>query len=201
MQASQANSDVQSVSVWRAHIRRELVTRRLATPDDVHARWSAAIDQHLDRLLGYPGRFKVIGFCWPYKREFDARPLVARLLRDGVRAALPVVVAPHAPLEFRQWHPDAPMEAGAYGIPVPRKTVDAAPDVLLLPANGFDSCGYRLGYGGGYFDRTLSSMSPRPVAIGVSFELGRLPTIRPEAHDVPLDCIVTEAGAFRTPPI
>jgi 5-formyltetrahydrofolate cyclo-ligase len=71
------------------------------------------------------------------------------------------------------------------------------PDLILLPLNGFDAAGYRLGYGGGYFDRTLAALSPRPLAVGVGFEINRLDSIQPESHDQRLDWIVTEAGAFR----
>ena len=71
------------------------------------------------------------------------------------------------------------------------------PDAILMPLNGFDEAGYRLGYGGGYFDRSLAALSPRPQAVGVGFELARVPSIRPQAHDLPMDFIVTESGIFQ----
>src|SRR6185436_2040899 len=95
---------------------------------------------------------------------------------------------------FRAWWPGAPMTAGVYDIPIPDGTAIVAPDAAIVPMNGFDAQGYRLGYGGGYFDRTLASMSPRPLAIGVSYEFARLATIYPQPHDVAMDFVVTEAG-------
>jgi 5,10-methenyltetrahydrofolate synthetase len=98
------------------------------------------------------------------------------------------------PLEFRKWWPGAPMTPGVYDIPVPDGTELVVPDAAIVPMNGFDEQGYRLGYGGGYFDRTLAACTPRPLAIGVSFELARLPTIHPQPHDIAMDFIVTEFG-------
>lgn len=90
-----------------------------------------------------------------------------------------------------------PLVPDRYGIPTPVTGDFMQPDLILLPLNGFDAAGYRLGYGGGYFDRTLAALSPRPLAVGVGFEVNRLPSIRPESHDQRLDWVVTEAGAFR----
>jgi 5-formyltetrahydrofolate cyclo-ligase len=105
-----------------------------------------------------------------------------------------VVADKKGPLQFRKWWPGAPMKAGVYDIPFPDGTELVVPDAAIVPMNGFDEQGYRLGYGGGYFDRTLASHSPRPLAIGVSFELARLATIHPQPHDIPMDFVVTEAG-------
>ena len=93
--------------------------------------------------------------------------------------------------------PETLLEPDRYGIPTPMAGEWLIPDLILLPLNGFDSDGYRLGYGGGYFDRTLAALCPRPLAVGVGFEINRLPTIRPESHDQRLDWLVTEAGAVR----
>ncbi|GAB2180791.1 hypothetical protein DLREEDagrD3_10140 [Denitratisoma sp. agr-D3] len=128
------------------------------------------------------------------RQEFDARPLAARLHSLGWDLALPVVAAPDSPLVFHRWGPDAAMVPGAYDIPVPAVAAPLVPDYLLVPLVAFDRHGYRLGYGGGYFDRTLAALSPAPVALGVGFELARVDSIYPEAHDRPLDYLVTEAG-------
>ena len=181
---------------WRSATRKALIERRLAAGEAERAAWCAAIDAHLARLLPALGA-RMVGFCWPYRGEHDARPVVTRLLEAGARAALPVVVAPRTPLVFREWQPGCAMAEGAYGIPVPAAGAEALPDLVLLPMNGFDRAGYRLGYGSGFFDRTLAALAARPVVVGICFELGRLETIRPHPHDIPLDYVVTEAGAWR----
>ena len=99
-------------------------------------------------------------------------------------------------LTFRTWLPDTLLMPDRYGIPAPAAGDFLIPQVLLMPVNGFDAAGYRLGYGGGYFDRTLASLCPRPLAVGVGFELSRLESIGPEPHDQRLDAVVTEAGIF-----
>jgi 5-formyltetrahydrofolate cyclo-ligase len=86
------------------------------------------------------------------------------------------------------------MQRGIWAIPIPADRLPVQPTVLLVPLLGFDERGYRLGYGGGYFDRTLAVARPRPLTIGVGYELGRLPTIYPQPHDIPMDAIVTDAG-------
>ena len=88
------------------------------------------------------------------------------------------------------------MRADAFGIPVPAEFQPLTPEVVLVPVNAFDAAGYRLGYGSGFFDRTLAALRPAPCAIGVGFELGRVGSIQPAAHDQPLDWIVTERGTF-----
>ena len=149
------------------------------------------------QLLARFDRTSVLGFYWPYKREFDATPLVNRMLLEGKRAALPVVVAPDSPLEFRLWDETVAMRTGAFGIPIPAGSPVVFPDIVLLPANGFDREGFRLGYGGGFFDRTFAAMQPSPQTIAIAFEVGRLDTVQPEAWDIAMDYVVTEAGAFR----
>jgi 5,10-methenyltetrahydrofolate synthetase len=134
----------------------------------------------------------VVGFCWPYKREFDARFAVRAWRVAGALAALPEVVQNRAPLQFRLWEPGVAMRAGVYDIPVPVDTRIVVPDVAIVPMNGFDARGYRLGYGGGFFDRTLAACERRMIAIGVAYEALRLATIHPQPHDIPMDFVVTE---------
>lgn len=188
---SQSNEDN---TAWRRALRREMVARRAALDASAHAELSARIVIHLQAVLALP---KVVAFCWPIKHEPDVRAVVAGWRESGAQAALPVVVAEDAPLAFRAWHAETPLELDRYGIPTPTAGEFVHPDLILLPLNGFDAAGYRLGYGGGYFDRTLAVLSPRPLAVGVGFEINRLPSIRPESHDQRLDWIVTEAGAVR----
>ena len=181
-------------TAWRRALRRDMVSRRAALSDVEHDALSARIVAHLAAALPAP---QVVAFCWPIKHEPDVRAIVPHWAGHGTRAALPVVVQEGAPLAFRHWAPETLLEPDRYGIPTPMAGEWLIPDLILLPLNGFDSDGYRLGYGGGYFDRTLAALCPRPLAVGVGFEINRLPTIRPESHDQRLDWLVTEAGAVR----
>ena len=88
------------------------------------------------------------------------------------------------------------MRPGVYDIPVPDGTEVLMPDLALVPMNGFDERGYRLGYGGGYFDRTLAACEGRVLAIGVTYEILRVATIYPQPHDIPMDFVATEAGVY-----
>ncbi len=105
-----------------------------------------------------------------------------------------MVVEKGAPLVFREWRPGIRMVPGIWQIPVPADGPAVAPDLVWVPLLGFDSAGYRLGYGGGYYDRTLGRALPRPLAIGIGYERVRLASIQPQPHDIPMDAIVTEAG-------
>lgn len=181
-------------TAWRRALRRDMVARRSALGEAAHAALSARIVGHLRAALPRPA---IVAFCWPVKDEPDVRAIVEHWVAAGGRAVLPVVVAEAAPLAFREWTAATPMQPDRYGIPTPTAGDWLQPDLILLPLNGFDAAGYRLGYGGGYFDRTLAALSPRPLAVGVGFEINRLASIRPESHDQQLDWIVTETGAFR----
>ena len=181
-------------TAWRRGLRREMVARRAALSVAEHDALSARIVAYALAALPAP---VVAAFCWPIKHEPDVRGLLAAWARAGVRTALPVVVAEGQPLAFREWIPETPLAPDRYGIPTPTAGEWLTPDLILLPLNGFDAAGYRLGYGGGYFDRTLAALAPRPLAVGVGFEINRIDSIRPEAHDQRLDWIVTENGAFR----
>jgi len=142
-------------------------------------------------------RERVISAYWPIKGEPDLRPLMAELHDAGVTVALPVVETRAAPLAFRRWTPATRMLRGDWNIPVPSPEADAVtPDIVLAPCLGWTGEGYRLGYGGGYFDRTLAALDPRPATIGVGFAAARLDTIYPQPHDIPLDLVVTEAGKW-----
>ncbi len=181
-------------TAWRRALRRDMVARRAALSEAEHDAWSARIVAHLAAALPAP---RVVAFCWPIKHEPDVRAIVPHWAGLGTRAALPVVVQEDAPLAFRHWARETPLEPDRYGIPTPMAGEWLIPDLILLPLNGFDADGYRLGYGGGYFDRTLAALCPRPLAVGVGFEINRLPTIQPESHDQRLDWLVTENGAVK----
>ena len=183
------------LKTWRKELRAELIARRLAANPAERSAWNDAISNHLERAFQNLARGVVV-FCWPHKNEFDARFLVRKLRQRGAVTALPVVVAPKTPLIFREWHPGVKMANGVLDIPYPAQSREVVPDTVLLPMNGFDEEGHRLGYGGGYFDRTLASLNKKPLVIGVTYELARLATIHPQAYDLPMDFIVTEHGVY-----
>jgi 5,10-methenyltetrahydrofolate synthetase len=182
-----------NIRQWRKEQRSDLLARRTAVTRAQHRQWNEAITRLL--LEGFPSLQRMtVGLYWPYRGEVDPRFAIRRLRGHGARAALPVVVQKDAPLQFREWWPGARMTKGALNLPVPDGTEVVRPDALLIPPVGFDSHGYRLGYGGGYFDRTLAAMEPQPLKIGMAFNLSRIPTIQPQSHDVPMDFILTETG-------
>jgi 5,10-methenyltetrahydrofolate synthetase len=184
---------------WRKAQRAALIARRLDAPEAERAAWSRRIEEGLREGFPLLQGF-VVGFCWPYQGEFDARSVVSGLRRQGARAALPVVVGKGQPLEFREWWPGVGMVNGAYDVPVPDATRVLVPDALLIPAVGVGDRGDRLGYGGGYFDRTLAALEPRPLSIALAFELSRIPSSDPQAHDILMDFVVTEAGILAAVP-
>ena len=159
-------------------------------------RASAVIERRLSLLLdGLPGT--VIGLYWPVRAEFDTRPLAGPLREQERRTALPAVIERRGRLEYRIWEGDTEMTGGIYDIPVPKERRLVSPAIVVVPLLGFDDENYRLGYGGGYFDRTLAAATPRPLAIGVGFEAARLETVFPRPHDIAMDIIVTEARLRR----
>ncbi len=188
--------DPSEVKQWRRRERERLIAARLAVGREQRNRWNAIIEPYLRQLLPAPEGL-VFGLCWPFKGEFDARGLAAELNQSGGRTALPAVIEPRQPLEFRLWQAGDPTERGVYQIPVPRTRNVVEPDVLLVPLVGFDGGCYRLGYGGGYFDRTIAALSKPPMAIGIGYELARLDTIHPQPFDIPMDVIVTESVVIR----
>jgi 5-formyltetrahydrofolate cyclo-ligase len=176
---------------WRKHKREELIQRRMALPVETRR---ALGERALARLVQTVDLkdYRVLGFCWPMRGEFDVRALAGAHLGLGGEVAIPVVVERAAPVEFWRWRPGAPMAKGIWDIPIPKERSVVAPDAVLVPLVGFDPRGFRLGYGGGYFDRTLAASRPRPYAIGLGYEDSLLPTIFPQRHDIPMDLIVTD---------
>jgi len=180
-------------------LRRALVAQRLNLPD--RAERVRALQQVLRIwLLGRPDT--VIGAYWPIKGEFDPLPALHRWKEDGElqsqpvrrRIGLPVIDKTHKTLSFHAWYPGCPMEEDAYGIPKPKDTELIVPTLLLVPCVGYGPGGYRLGYGGGFYDRTLAALQPRPTTVGLGFAPGFIDDFEPEPHDQPLDAILNEHG-------
>jgi 5-formyltetrahydrofolate cyclo-ligase len=184
---------------WRKIKRTELLKLRAGIPAEQYDTASRLI---LDNAAGVlrsvsPG---VAGFYWPIRGEINVIPLMESFVEGGGSAGLPAIVAKAQPLEFRLWRPGDPMARGVFDIPYPAEARIVHPEVLVVPLVGFDDEGYRLGYGGGYYDRTLSSLAPRPLTIGIGFASTRLETIHPQPYDIPMDYIVTELEVRRVNP-
>jgi 5-formyltetrahydrofolate cyclo-ligase len=168
-------------------MRRVLIAKRKDL--DFDTRHSLA-EQAIQRLMADTDlkTCRSIGMYWPIHSEINCRDLM-RILHDGGHTvALPVVIERGRPVEFWKWHPGSSMRKGLWDIPVPA--------ALAIPLVGFDAAGYRLGYGGGYYDRTLAAASRKPWCVGLGLELGALPTICPQPHDIRMDVIVTESGVL-----
>jgi 5,10-methenyltetrahydrofolate synthetase len=137
-----------------------------------------------------------IGAYWPIKGEFDALPALYRWSEadEQRRIGLPVINRENKQLRFHVWYPGCPMEEDAYGIPKPKDTEPFEPQLLLVPCVGYGPRGQRLGYGGGFYDRTLAALQPRPLTVGVGYANGYVPWLQGEPHDVPLDAMLTDEG-------
>ncbi len=175
------------VARFRRAERARLYALRRATPVAERRRTEAAIAAALD-TLDLPAGTLVAGY-WPIRGEPDLRPWLRGLAARGLRAALPLVTARDAPLAFRPWEAGTRMERGLWNIPVPAGGPSVTPDVVLAPLVGVDRAGYRLGNGGGYFDRTLAALSPREV-VGVGHPSALIDTIHPMPWDIPMSLVI-----------
>jgi 5-formyltetrahydrofolate cyclo-ligase len=182
----------------RDALRKKLIQARLALTD----RLERAVElQSALRVWLIGRRERSIGAYWPIKGEFDPLPALYRWSEgapDNIerRIGLPVADRATASLRFHVWYPGCETELDAYDIPKPKGTEEFVPEILVVPCLGFGPGGVRLGYGGGFFVRTLSSLTPRPVTVGVSFTHGFLPLLRCGPQDLPLDAILTEDGVM-----
>ena len=186
-----ANADWPTIREWRKETRARLIERRIGISDQDRVAWSERIGHALGSALEpYVGQ--LIGFYWPFRGEYDPRSILSSMRDKGSRLALPVIVEREQPLVFREWSPGSLMTQGVWNVPMPESGEAVLPDLLVVPLVGFDPQGYRLGYGGGFYDRTIAAMPTKPRTIGVGFELGRLETIYPQPHDIPQEQIITE---------
>ena len=184
------------LKAWRRSERQRLLALRTAVPTVERRRWGGQIEAKLRALL-LERPVVTLGVYWPFQAEFDPRPLIDWVIAQGFAVGLPAVVDKKGPLEYRGWRPGEPLVDGVWDIPIPEVRDIVVPQAVLAPLVGFDRQCYRLGYGGGYFDRTLAARSPRPLAIGVGYEILQIETIFPQSFDMPMDVIVTEARIRR----
>ena len=201
--------------------RKALIDERLNLPDRLQR---ADLLQRVMRIWLFSRTDEVIGAYWPIKGEFDPLPALYRWQEDAIlnessqsksglrqeigaqlatesiasrsprKIGLPVVDKVHKTLTFHAWYPGCPMEEDAYGIPKPKNTEAIVPTLLFVPCVGYGPGGYRLGYGGGFYDRTLATLQPRPLTVGLGYTNGWLPDLEPEAHDIPLDALLNDNG-------
>ena len=184
------------LKAWRRSERQRLLALRTAAPPVERRLWGAEIEAKLRSLL-LERPVRTLGVYWPFQAEFDPRALIDWMIAQEFAVALPAVVDKKGPLEYRAWRPGEALVDGVWNIPIPEVRHVVVPQAVLAPLVGFDRQCYRLGYGGGYFDRTLAAFSPRPLAIGVGFEMSRIETIFPQSFDIPMDVIVTETRIRR----
>ena len=183
-----------AAAVWRRATRVALLEARAQQTPDEHRLKSEAVLAKLRAWLPSLESGTLAGY-WPMRGEVDPRPFLEWARALGWKIALPAIAAERQPLAFRLWRADQPLEPGPFGTSQPPPGHAVRPTALLIPLLGFDDANYRLGYGGGYYDRTLAGLDPKPLTVGVGFALGRLATIHPQPHDIPLDFIVTETRA------
>ena len=179
------------VAQWRRQERERLVALRVARPAEERQAIAEQVGRELDQLVALDA---LVSLYWPFRGELDLRPWMRAFVAQGGRAALPVVAAKGEPLVFRAWTPSCRMTHGVWKIPIPAQGPDVVPDVVVAPLVGHDPKCYRLGYGGGFFDRTLAAFADKPLAIGVGDGSGAIASIYPQEHDIPMDVILTEAG-------
>ena len=178
------------VTAWRRAKRTELYAARKAMTARERKEAARKIAAELERWCTRhtPTR---IGLYWPIRYEPNLLDW-ARHWAERLAFCLPVIIARGQPLEYWRWTPGDPLQSAVWGIQIPARRQLVSPDLVVAPLVGFDQARYRLGNGGGYFDRTLAAMTNRPFAIGVGYANAELETIHPQPHDIPMDAIVTE---------
>jgi 5-formyltetrahydrofolate cyclo-ligase len=187
----------EGVPVWRKAQREERIAARLAIPAETRSQHGHAIAAALDRELGDVSG-KAISLYWPFRGEPDLRGWLENATARGATCLLPIVVEKRQPLIFKSWKPGEPLGRGIWNIPIPEAGHEMLPDIVISPLVGFDDRLYRLGYGGGFFDRTLAAHPGKPLVIGVGYSSQHLPTIHPQPHDIPMTRIITEKGLWRS---
>jgi len=184
------------IAQWRRQERERLIALRLESSAETRRAIAEKVAQELDGLTA-PDAERIVSLYWPFRGELDLRGWMRAFVARGGRVALPVVVAKGEALVFREWRPGIRMTHGVWNIPIPAEGPEVRPSVVIAPLVGYDPQCYRLGYGGGFFDRTLAGFAEKPLAIGVGASCGAIASIYPQPHDVPMNIIITEAGCRR----
>jgi 5-formyltetrahydrofolate cyclo-ligase len=182
----------EEILAWRKQERTRLIAQRVAIPDQQREAWTQRIIASLEPIV--MAAEGPVSFYWPFRGEPNLRPLMRRMVAAGKMVALPVVVQQRQPLEFRPWTPGCTMELGVWNIPIPDTRERVTPRLLMAPVVGFDPVRYRLGYGGGFYDRTLAALHGPRTVIGIGYDCQALESIHPLPHDIPMDSIVTQSG-------
>jgi len=181
----------------KTEMREQVLARRsiLASQDRVDAA-DVAAKHFLDEIQIDSGM--CIAAYWPIRDEIDCRPLLISLMDSMHSVCLPMVMGDEVPLEFRLWEAGAPLYPAGFGTLAPAETAPTVePDLIIIPLLGFDQFGTRLGYGKGYYDRTIAGMDKNPTLVGYAYSVQELENIPRETHDIPLDYVVTEIGVRR----
>ena len=181
---------------WRKAERNRLLAIRGALPLEYRAAVTDRIVQGLEEIIPWE-EGTIVSAYWPIRAEPDLRPWLRAAHERGRRIALPVALAVGEPLEFREWHPGGRLAHGLWNIPYPADGPRVIPTAILAPLVGYDPDCYRLGYGGGFFDRTLAALGGSPLVIGVGYPEASIPTIFPQPHDRPMSCILAGAEPIR----
>lgn len=187
------------IDLKKRKLRSEMRVKRgeIGADDRVRAA-RALVDCGLPLIQSF--NVKKIAAYYPMAEEFDTRPLLSVLEDKCFTLAMPVVVKPHQPLSFRRWHSGDQMKISSFGVREPGpERVPLVPELLLVPLLAFDRSGYRLGYGGGYYDRSLAQLRGvgTAIAVGVAFDIQAVETVPHDRHDQKLDAVVTESGVFQ----
>ena len=175
--------------IEKSSLRNRLLKERLQMPLVKRELAEKKISVDLKQILS--SKKGALGFYWPVRGEFDPRQVVKDwlFLKNANEACLPVIVEKNKPMIFREWIPEQPMIKGTFNIDVPHpKNRILIPNILLVPTLGFNQKNFRLGYGGGYYDRTLPQY--KAFTIGLCFKHGKCRDIAEEKHDMPLDLVI-----------
>jgi len=178
----------------KAALRVRAHAQRAGIGHDLRAAAGKAVARHFfDGIVLDPGA--IVAAYWPIRDEVDCQPIIVRLMDSAQPLCLPVVLGEDQPLQLRLWEDGTALYPAGFGTLAPEDGAPVVePDIILMPLLGYDRHGTRLGYGGGYYDRTLASLGKRPRLVGLAFSSQELSDIPREAHDIPLDAIVTENG-------